>query len=114
VNRQSALIKAESERDVTVRKGEGEAIVLRRVEEIKSNLREVLIRQLTDPILGSSGAVIRDPFIAIRYIEAVEKLSLAIVRDDLTALRYVEALEKIAEGGGNKTVVVGESQRLLT
>lgn len=114
VNRQSALIKAESERDVTVRKGEGEAIALRRVEEIKSNLREVLIRQLTDPILGSSGAVIRDPFIAIRYIEAVEKLSLAIVRDDLTALRYVEALEKIAEGGGNKTVVVGESQRLLT
>lgn len=113
VDRQVALIKAESERDVMIRKGEGEATALRRVEEIKANLREVLIRQLTDPILGRGGVAIRDPHIAIRYIEAIERLSLAIVRDDLTALRYVEALERITESEGNKTFIVGETKGIL-
>lgn len=73
----------------------------------------MLIHQITDPILGTSGVAIRDPFVAIRYIEAIERLSLAIVRDDLTALRYVEALERLADGAGHKTLIMGEAKGLL-
>ncbi|MGB8647730.1 MAG: SPFH domain-containing protein [Anaerolineae bacterium] len=114
VQRQIELNKADIEREVMTRKGEGEAMAINRIEETKSDLRDALIRQLTDPFCGGERAVIKDAQIAIRYIEAIEHLSLTLVRDDVTAMRYVEALENITKSAGDKTVILGEQNILDT
>ena len=51
--------------------------------EAKSALRGSLIRQISDPLRDKNRGVIIDSEIAVRYIEAIERLSLSFVREDL-------------------------------
>jgi regulator of protease activity HflC (stomatin/prohibitin superfamily) len=114
VERIVTMTRAEAEKDALSRKGEGEALALGRVEQVKTAIREQMIRQIIEPIRQQTGQAITSEQIAVRYIEAIEKLSKNLVADDLTALRYVEALEKIVSSEGSKTIILGEEKGFWT
>ncbi len=114
VIRQTRVITAEGEKESMARKGEGQALALRHLETEKAAIRRELLQQLMEPLLTTGKKPLKDPQIAQRYIEAVqrliERLEATMVRDDLDAIRYVDALEKIAAAEGDKTFIIGDTK----
>jgi WD40 repeat protein/regulator of protease activity HflC (stomatin/prohibitin superfamily) len=81
VERQTQIITAEAEKEVLVRRGEGEALRIRRVEQ-----------QLAEMFRSTSGKEL-DADTAKRYMDMVERIL---------------ALDKIASAEGTKTIIVGD------
>lgn len=76
LDRQVKLARAQIKRD---------SLVIQ--QDAKASLRDALIRQIADPLRDKGRGVIIDAEIAVRYIEAIERLSLTFVREDLEAER---------------------------
>jgi regulator of protease activity HflC (stomatin/prohibitin superfamily) len=107
---QVSTTRAETERLILLRRGEGEALAIRAVEEAKRISIEKMTQHIEKVIgnrVGSSDVV------AARFVELMEKLCMNIVKDDVTALRYMEVLQKLAESQGSKTLILGEGGPFL-
>lgn len=98
---QTKLLEADNRHALSVRKGNAEQQTMERMARFKSELREALVKQLTAPLLVKDGAF-ADPNVAIRYIEAMERISQQMLRDDFTTQRFIEAMEKLIDAEGEK------------
>lgn len=82
LDRQVKIARAQTRRD---------AIIIQ--QDAKTALRDALLRQIADPLRDKNRGVILDSEIAVRYIEAIERLSLNFIQDDLWNLKKDEAIE---------------------
>ncbi|MGB8648168.1 MAG: SPFH domain-containing protein [Anaerolineae bacterium] len=118
VERQTLVLRAEGEKEAMARKGEGQALAIRRLEAEKSTIRKELIQQLMEPLRQMTGQPLTDKEVVKEYIEVVERLlerlETTMVRDDLDMIRYVEALQTITAATGPKTFIVGDTKGMST
>ncbi|MBI4789399.1 MAG: SPFH/Band 7/PHB domain protein [Chloroflexi bacterium] len=113
IRRQTMVTDAEAEKEAIARKGEGQALAIRHLEQEKAAIRRELLQQLMEPLRAAAGGQpLSNADIAKRYLDAVEhlleKLETSMIKDDLDAIRYIEALDKIASATGQKTFIVGD------
>lgn len=78
LDRQVKIARAQTRRD---------SLVIQ--QDAKAALRDALIRQIADPLRDKGRGVIIDAEIAVRYIEAIEHLSLTFVKEDLETQKDV-------------------------
>ena len=98
LERQAQIIKAEAEKETLARRGEGEAIKLRRVEEERTAVRREFLHHLIDPLRDPRGNPLENTDLLRRYMNLVQKLL-----DN-------EVVEKISHAEGNKTFIVGDTK----
>lgn len=115
VNRRTALINADTEREKLVLKGEGEAQSVRRIGLAKTMVRNEIIKLLVDTITETSqgGSPIADPKVAVRFVTAIERLSALVMQDNAAVFEYITALEKLCESPGARTIVFGDAKGTL-
>ena len=97
LDRQAQMIKAEAEKETLARRGEGEAIKFRRVEEERTAARRELLHHLVDPLRNPDGTALENTDLIRRYMELVQKLIES------------EAVEKKSRTNGDKALV-GDSK----
>jgi WD40 repeat protein/regulator of protease activity HflC (stomatin/prohibitin superfamily) len=98
IRRQSKVIDAEADKEALARKGEGEALKFRRVEQERTSLRREYFQQLLDPLLRADGKPLDDAEVKRRYLHLIEKFL------------DIEALDKISHADGQKTFIVGDTK----
>ena len=104
-------IQSEADFQVMTKRGKAEAEVVLGVEQVKSQVRAELVRQLRDEILDPQLAL--PELLAQRLLGVVESLSRGLVAEDVTRLREVDVMERVVDSGGNKTFVFGSAGQLL-
>ncbi len=118
VERQTAIMNAEAQKEAMARRGEGQALAIRRLEQEKAPIRKELIQQLMEALKPFTDQVKGDTNVANNVIAAVERLlerlEATMVRDDLDMARYSEMLEKIKDVEGPKTVILGDTKGITT
>lgn len=82
LDRQVKIARAQTRRD---------AMIIQ--QDAKTALRDALLRQIADPLRDKHRGVILDSEIAVRYIEAIERLSLNFIQDDLWELKKDEMVD---------------------
>ncbi len=82
LDRQVKIARAQTRRD---------AMIIQ--QDAKTALRDALLRQIADPLRDKNRGVILDSEIAVRYIEAIERLSLNFIQDDLWELKKDDLIE---------------------
>lgn len=82
LDRQVKIARAQTRRD---------AMIIQ--QDAKTALRDALLRQISDPLRDKNRGVILDSEIAVRYIEAIERLSLNFIQDDLWELKKDETID---------------------
>lgn len=115
VNRRTALINANTEREKLVLKGEGEAQSVRRIGLAKTMVRDEIIKLLVSTITETSqaGSPITDPKVAVRFVAAIERLSTLVMQDNAAVFEYITALEKLCESPSARTIILGDARGAL-
>ncbi|MBI4672796.1 MAG: hypothetical protein HY741_14145 [Chloroflexi bacterium] len=112
VRHQKLLQEAENKRALSLRENDAQALAIERLAQFKAQVREQLVRQLTEPLRVSDGAL-ADPQVAMRYIQAIETVSQQMMRDDYTTQRFIEAMEKLIEAPGEKHYYIPDPREII-
>jgi len=108
---ETATIRARTQKETTILKGEGHALAFYEVEKIKKNVREELIRQLSMFVFGdTSGTLPVTDDLAKRYLDAVEALTGYLAQDSGQALQMIETLETMARHSKQLNLYIGSDE----
>ena len=84
-------------------KGEAEAVTMARVEDIRRGTFDAMVQTLNDAVARANATL--GPSQALRFARVLETIAQAMSRDPTVALRYIESLDKLSRMPNARVVI---------